>query len=65
MMEKDEYTGILSTYDPEVAARWRAKEQMEDVAMRMLEMGLSKAQISQATNLSIEEIERIEPDMVS
>jgi len=50
---------ILATYDEEVAKRVYGEELVEDIAVRLLKMGLSNEQVSQATKLDLKEIEEL------
>jgi predicted transposase YdaD len=50
-------------YDEEVAKRIYGEELVEDVAINLLKMGLSIEQISQATRLSEEVIQRLESEI--
>ena len=50
-------------YDVEIAKRVYGEELMEDVAVKMLKMGLSKEQVSQATGLRLEEVLEIEASL--
>ena len=59
---------LAREYDLEAAKRVYAEELLEDrvaeIAENMLRLGLSKSQISQATGLSVDEIDKIESTLL-
>ena len=59
----DEYRGLLSTYDPEVAMRVRIEEAKEDVAIELLREGDSIEKIMRVTKLSIETVRELQKEL--
>jgi len=59
---------LAREYDLEAAKRVYAEELLEDrvagIVENMLRLGLSKSQISQATGLSVDEIDKIESTLL-